>query len=130
METLSDISKLEDIKLLVDTFYSRIRENTMLGPIFERIIQDRWPAHLQKMYNFWETVLLEKHSYFGSPFLPHAKLPITQSHFDTWMSIWNLTIDEHFYGKKADEAKWRGAKMAEMFVAKINYYKNNSAQPI
>ena len=65
---VKDISTIEDIKLLVDTFYQKVRENEMLSPIFNSIIQDRWPQHLEKMYTFWQTVLLQEHTYFGSPF--------------------------------------------------------------
>lgn len=125
-----DIISIEDIKLLVDTFYSRIRENELLGPIFNRILQDRWPVHLEKMYRFWQTVLLEQHTYTGSPFMPHAKLPVNKLHFDTWLGIWNPTVIELFEGEKADEAIWRGEKMAEMFLSKITYYQNNNAIPI
>ena len=57
-----DIGTLDDIKLLVDTFYGKIRENELLGPIFNGILKDRWPAHLEKMYRFWQTVLLEQHT--------------------------------------------------------------------
>lgn len=130
MTTLKDITTLEDIKMLVDTFYGRIRENDLLGPIFNGILNDRWPAHLEKMYRFWQTVLLEEHTYVGSPFVPHAKLPIDKLHFDTWLTIWDGTINDLFEGTKAEEAKWRGDKMAEMFLYKIIYYQNNSAAPI
>lgn len=127
---MKDISTIEDIKLLVDTFYQKIRENEMLSPIFNRIIQDRWPQHLEKMYRFWQTVLLQEHTYFGSPFPPHAKLPVNQKHFDAWLRLWHSTINNHFSGVKADEAKWRGDKMAVMFLSKIEYYKSNSSIPL
>jgi hemoglobin len=127
---LADISTLEDIQLLVNTFYSRIRENELLGPIFNGIIADRWAEHLEKMYRFWQTVLLEVHTYTGSPFPPHAQLPVSQLHFDTWLMLWHGTVDEHFAGEKAEDAKWRGNRMAEMFMIKIDYYRNNSAKPL
>ena len=130
MKDLHDIATLTDIKLLVDTFYQRVRENDLLGPIFNKLLANRWPAHLAKMYTFWETVLLQKHSYFGSPFGPHAKLPVSAQHFDAWLALWHGTIDQHFKGEKADEAKWRGNKMAEMFLAKITYYQTHTAKPL
>ena len=46
---LKDISNIEDIKLMVDTFYENIRKDDLLGPIFNDKLQDRWPIHLQKM---------------------------------------------------------------------------------
>lgn len=127
---MKDITILDDIKLLVDNFYGKIRQDDLLKDIFNNVIQDRWPAHLEKMYRFWQTVLLEEHTYFGSPFVPHAKLPVEKQHFDRWMQLFNQTVDEHFKGEKADRAKWQGERMAEMFLYKINYYKNNSAIPL
>jgi hemoglobin len=76
------------------------------------------------MYTFWQTVLLGEHTYFGSPFPPHANLPISHNHFERWMQLFNQTLDELFTGEKAEEAKWRAAKMAEIFESKIEYYKN------
>jgi len=130
MDAKKDISSIDDIRLLVDDFYGKIRENSLLGPIFDGVIQDRWPEHLEKMYRFWQTVLLETHTYFGSPFPPHANLPVDKTHFDTWLEIWYATVDGHFAGEKADEAKWRGDKMAAMFLYKIDYYRNSSAIPL
>lgn len=127
---LADINKLEDIQLLVNTFYSRVRENELLGPLFNERIGDRWPEHLEKMYRFWQTILLEVHTYTGSPFPPHAKLPVSQLHFDTWLNLWHQTVDQFFAGEKATDAKWRGDRMAEMFMYKIEYYRNNDAKPL
>lgn len=126
MKLKNDIQSMNDIEVLVNSFYGKVRMDSLLGEIFNRVIQDRWPEHLHKMYNFWQTVLLDEHSYYGSPFPPHAKLPIQQDHFDRWLHIWHSTIDEHFEGQVADEAKWRGGKMASMFMLKIDYFRNNN----
>ena len=115
MNILKDIQDLDDIKLLVNTFYGRIRENDMLKDIFNNVIQDRWPQHLEKMYRFWQTVLLEERTYSGTPFVPHAKLPVEKEHFDQWVRLFNGTVDDLFAGEKAERAKWQGERMAEMF---------------
>ena len=130
MNDSKDITTIEDIKLLVDSFYGKIRVDLLLGGIFNGVIKDRWPEHLEKMYRFWQTVLLGEHTYYGSPFPPHAQLPVERKHFDAWLKLWYETIDERFAGAKADEAKWRGDKMAVMFLSKIEYYRNNSATPL
>jgi hemoglobin len=130
MNMKPDIKNLEDIKLLVNTFYSRIREQPLLGPIFEKVIDQKWPEHLDKMYRFWQTVLLSEHTYNGSPFLPHANLPVSAEHFTIWKELFNLTIDELFEGELADNAKWRAATMAEMFLSKIEYSRNNNFKSI
>jgi hemoglobin len=116
---------------LVNSFYGKIREHELLGVIFNSAIQNEWPRHLEKMYRFWQTVLLEEHTYFGSPFPPHAKLPVEKKHFDEWLRLWHETLDEQFAGPKVDEAKWRSEKMATMFLSKIIYYRdNNNATPL
>lgn len=124
-----DITSLQDIKLLVDTFYSKIREDDMLGIIFNQNIQDRWPIHLDKMYRFWQTILLEEYTYDGRPFPPHAHLPIGKVHFDQWLSLFEDTVYSLFSGAKADEAVWRAKKMAAMFESKLDYIRNNPNKP-
>ena len=126
----NEITNIEDIKRLVDEFYIKVRRDELLKDIFNSVIQDRWSEHLEKMVHFWQTVLLEEHTYYGSPFIPHAQLPVEKSHFDQWLKLFNETIDEHFIGEKAKKAKWQGERMAEMFQHKIEYYKNNTAKPI
>jgi hemoglobin len=125
MRAQTDIASIDDIKLLVDTFYGRIQSNPLLGPVFNERIQDKWPVHLDKMYRFWQTVLLEEYTYNGRPFPPHAQLPVDGTHFKQWLALFGETVDELFTGDKATEAKWRAGKMAEMFEHKIVYIKNN-----
>ncbi|RUT68453.1 group III truncated hemoglobin [Flavobacterium cupreum] len=119
-----DISSLGDIKLLVNTFYAKVQEDDLIGPIFNERMLGRWPEHLEKMYRFWQTILLEEHTYSGSPFPPHKQLPVNQTHFDRWMEIFTATVDFLFVGKLADEAKVRAANMAYMFNYKIEYFRN------
>ncbi|CAN5498637.1 hypothetical protein BH09BAC6_BH09BAC6_29270 [soil metagenome] len=125
MELKPELLTLTDIKLLVDTFYGRIQNDTLLAPIFNERIKDNWPQHLEKMYRFWQTVLLEEHTYFGSPFPPHAQLPVDGEHFKGWMSLFTATVNELFTGDKAAEAIWRAEKMAEMFEHKIAWRKKH-----
>lgn len=124
MHNRKDIQSLDDIKLLVNTFYDKVRKDDSLAPIFNAQIQDRWPQHLETMYTFWQTVLLGGHTYFGSPFSPHAKLPIDHAHFEKWLSLFAKTIGDLFTGEKADEALWRANKMAQMFEMKIDHYRD------
>lgn len=120
-----DLSNRQDIELLVNEFYSKVQTDDLIGPIFNGIIQDRWPEHLSKMYSFWETVLLGNITYSGAPFLPHAKLPLEQEHFDRWLHLFYTTVDHHFKGPVADDAKSRAAKMALMFLSKIKYIREH-----
>ena len=121
MNKNKDLSTIEDIQLLVNDFYGTVREDKLLAPVFNGVVGDRWSEHMEKMYRFWQTVLLNEHTYFSSPFLPHAKLPIQKVHFEHWLYLWNAAVDRHFSGEKANEAKWRGEKMAAIFLSKIEY---------
>jgi hemoglobin len=123
--TKQEILSLSEIKQLVDSFYAKVKEDELLGPIFVEKIGDNWDEHLDKMYRFWETVLLNEHTYFGSPFPPHTQLPVQKQHFDKWLELFNKTIDEEFQGSKAMEAKSRAQKMAFMFQTKIDYLQNH-----
>lgn len=120
-----DILNLDDVKLLVNTFYAKVREDNTLADIFNGRIKDRWPQHLEKMYRFWQTILLEEHTYFGAPFPPHSHLPIEHLHFEKWMELFQQTVDELFVGEKAEEAKWRGRRMAQMFELKIEHHRQS-----
>lgn len=127
---MNEIKNLEDVKVVVDCFYNKVRQDELLKDVFNDVIQDRWPEHLEKMYRFWQTVLLDEHTYYGSPFVPHAKLPVNIEHFNRWLELFDETVDENFVGEKADRMKWQGRRMAEMFHSKIEYYKNDPSIPL
>ena len=43
----------KDVEHLVNTFYSKIRTDELLGPIFNnQIPENNWPAHLQNLADF------------------------------------------------------------------------------
>jgi len=130
MEEKKDLENLDDVKTLVDSFYGKVRSDKLLAPIFNERIRDNWPVHLEKMYRFWQTVLLGEHTYMGTPFPPHANLPVDKSHFEQWLKLFKETLDERFTGAKADEAKWRADKMAEMFLLRINYFREQGFKSI
>src|SRR5690606_40271235 len=71
------------IEQLVRGFYARIREDALLGPIFNARISD-WEPHLQRMCNFWSSVVLSSGVYHGQPMRMHLPLPVEARHFDRW----------------------------------------------
>ena len=116
-----EIENLEDIKLLVNGFYDSVRKDELLSPIFNKIIVDKWPEHLEKMYRFWQSILLEEYTYSGNPFLAHAKLGISEIHFRRWLSLFYETLDSSFEGEIAEKAKLQGKQMSKIFSAKIEF---------
>lgn len=128
---MRDIERIEDIKKLVDEFYGKVRKDELLGPIFEEKIGDNWDHHLDKMYRFWQTVLLnEGKTYFGNPFMKHAPLPIFQDHFHQWLSYWQETLYTNFEGPLTDEAMMRAEKMAYVFQVKLDAIRSGGGRPV
>lgn len=117
---MTDITSTADIKTFVDTFYSKIKGDPLLGPVFAlRISEENWDQHLKKMYGFWNTVLFFGRDYKGNPFAKHIGLHVENAHFQQWVSLFHQTIDEHFSGDRADETKRRARNIAMMFMAKL-----------
>lgn len=81
------------IMRLVFTFYRRIREDDLLGPIFEAHVED-WPQHLYRMCAFWSSVALMSGRYHGQPMPKHMPLPIDGRHFDHWLALFETTANE------------------------------------
>lgn len=118
---MHDIKTSEDIQLLVDTFYNKIRSNELLAPVFaQRINEQTWPVHLEKMYRFWGSILLYTQNYNGSPFDKHIGLDIGSEHFAEWLSLFSATVDELFGGETAALAKERANNIGRIFEFKLS----------
>lgn len=119
----NDITDRNDVVLLIDTFYGKVRENKTLGYIFNEVARVDWPNHLPKMYSFWSSLLLGEQSYSGNPMIKHIELSkittMTQTEFTEWMSLFTATVDELFSGNKAEEAKTRAGNIAALMLHKI-----------
>jgi len=118
-----DIANRDDVILLVDTFYSKVRVNPVIGFIFKDVANVNWTHHLPKMYDFWSSILLKDHSYSGNPMKIHIDLskitPLTEVEFIEWLQIFNATVDELFSGEGADLAKFRARTTAGIMLYKI-----------
>jgi hemoglobin len=119
---LSDISTQEDIRRLIDAFYTVVRQDALLGPVFAARISDgHWPTHLDTMTRFWTAALLAQPAgYRGNPGAKHLYLPIEKEHFQRWLQLFEQTVDKMFAGENATEIKLRALKMGELFQAKIS----------
>ena len=125
---MRDISNKADIKVFVDAFYDKVRVDPLLGPVFHAKIADgHWPAHLERMYGFWNTVLFAAREYRGNPFAKHANLPIQEAHFNRWIALLTATIEASFAGEKAEEVKMRAHKMGQLFQSKLAYLRENNS---
>lgn len=116
---MKEIENIDDIKLLVNEFYDKVRQDALLAPVFASRISD-WQPHLETMYRFWNAALFGVRGYVGNPLLKHAQLPIDGPHFEQWINLFYETIDEHFTGKVAEDAKARSMIMASTFYQRIH----------
>ncbi len=104
----------ENIALLVRTFYSRAREDEMLGPIFDVAVAD-WEHHLAQITDFWSSMMLKTGRYNGRPMRPHLMLPLTGAHFDRWLALFEPTTREIFDTDVADALILRARRIADSF---------------
>ncbi len=79
------------IERLVRGFYARVRQDRLLGPVFESRIAD-WETHLQKMFAFWSSLTLQSGRYHGHPMAKHLPLPVDAEHFDRWLALFDDTV--------------------------------------
>lgn len=114
------IDTREDIQLMVDSFYAKVRKDSLIGPIFDDVAKVDWAEHLPKLYNFWSDLLLGEDTYRGRPFPPHMKLNLKPGHFERWLRLFTETVDEHFLGLRAEEAKARALRIARNFMINLN----------
>lgn len=77
----------ELIGCVVHTFYDRVRQDPMLGPIFEARLSGRWNVHLDNMVAFWSTVAMRSGRYTGKPHAAHQGLSLEHTHFLRWLQL-------------------------------------------
>jgi hemoglobin len=76
----------------VESFYARIREDEMLGPIFAEYIED-WPPHLARMKAFWRSILHNSGEFSGNPMAKHIAIPgLQKAHFARWLELFYQTL--------------------------------------
>jgi hemoglobin len=110
------------IERLVRGFYAKVREDAVLGPIFEARIKD-WEPHLAQMCAFWSSVALMTGRYHGTPMAKHLPLPVDGGHFDRWLALFEETAREICPGEAEAhfiERARRIAQSLELGIASFN----------
>lgn len=136
-KTQPDIANLADVQEFVDRFYTRIRQDDRLGPIFNDIIDSDWESHLETMYHFWDTVLLGTRSYRGNPLAAHllvneqvkrqrpAGAGLVKADFDRWQQLFHETLDGQFRGPRVELAKRAAGRMSARLLAVFDNTSDN-----
>lgn len=112
----------DDIKLMVDSFYERVRKDDLIGPIFDEIIKVDWTSHLPRMYTFWETVAFQQAGYKGDPIGKHQavarQVELKPEHFERWLALFEETVNALFDGRIAEMVKQRAQIMSHAILFK------------
>lgn len=119
-----DILGRKEIEQLVGRFYSLVRKDDALGPIFDETARVDWDQHLPKICDFWETVLFRTGSYKGNPLAVHRhlqeKVAMGRPLFDRWLTLFTHTVDELFAGENAGHIKRVAVDMADVIHSRLH----------
>ena len=117
----------EGLGRLVDAFYAKVRDDEMLGPIFNREIGD-WPHHLDKLKKFWASTMLKTRTYDGRPLPPHLKLPeISDDHFARWLQLFRETAAEQMPEIGAPAVTAMAERIATSFRMAIAFHRGEDS---
>ncbi len=72
---------------LLKYFYADVRQHAEIGPIFAAHITD-WPAHLEKIADFWSGMTGGPILYRGAMPMKHMPLGLEERHFQAWLGLW------------------------------------------
>jgi len=107
----------ETIEKLVNKFYSKVRLDPELGPIFAHTIgtsDEAWKPHLKKISDFWEAIMLLTLTYQGNVLQKHRMLPFFEEKlFDQWLMLFEETAREIYNEAIATQFIEKSKRIAE-----------------
>ncbi|SFM95239.1 MULTISPECIES: group III truncated hemoglobin [Rugamonas] len=92
------------IATLVNEFYDEVRRDAELFPLFNQAIGANWGPHLERMVDFWSTVMLGSRDFQGNVFGKHMLLGGVQpEHFRRWLALFEAATGRLFAPEVAAE---------------------------
>lgn len=123
MKNKTDIQSRKDIEILISAFYQKLLVDEEVGFIFTKVAKINLEEHLPILCDFWEGILFQTTKYKRNTMQAHLDLhqkhQLTKSHFERWLQLFGVTIDELFVGQKAHQAKVRALSIATVIQMKI-----------
>lgn len=104
---------------IVHAFYDRVRQDGLLGPIFEARIGN-WDAHLATMVDFWSSLPLMSGRYGGKPHIAHLGLGLSPAHFEHWLALFESVVTAHCTGPAAALFIGRARRVADSLQIGLN----------
>lgn len=130
-EERRDIQTREDIVQLVTTFYGRLFEDPVLGPIFTEIAKVDLDEHIPTFTNFWENILFRTGSYRGGFMAVHMRVhlmaTLTMPHVQRWLDYWESTVDELFAGPNANLVKVHANRVGVNMIRRLEEFDRRSS---
>jgi len=77
----------EGISRLLRHFYADVRQDPLIGPIFNAQIKD-WKRHLEIIGKFWETIIGGPRTYARPMPMKHLSFRLEEEHFERWLFLW------------------------------------------
>ena len=118
--SMPDIASRADIATVVNAFYGKATRDPLIGHLFEGL---DLKAHLPTMHDFWENILFRTGAYKGGMMYKHlalnARKPLRPEHFERWLELFTVTVDEHFAGENAEIAKQHARSIAQTMLSRI-----------
>jgi hemoglobin len=82
----------DEIIRVVRSFYSAVRDDPVLGPVFGGHVAD-WPSHEDKIVLFWRNAILGERCYSGNPMQVHLKAKsVDPDHFAGWLTLFDEVL--------------------------------------
>ena len=112
----------ENIKTLVDRFYSKILKDELLADFFieklgDEMITDEWQEHLKLLTDFWASITLGDPTYSGQPVKVHVHMEgLQRETFERWLELFFETVDRLYAKEAADIFKTRSQTIADNFM--------------
>lgn len=120
---MNDIVSSNEIKMVIDTFYEKVRADASIGFIFNEIAKVDWEHHMPIMYTFWESTVFGTGTYTRNAMTPHFvlqdKVKFTAAHFERWVFLFVKTVDELYAGENAEIMKMRATSIAGLMQNKL-----------
>lgn len=101
---------------LIKPFYADIRQHGVLGPIFNGHIKD-WPAHLEKIADFWALQTGGHSRYRGGFGVAHVSLGLGAEHFQHWLGLWEFNNARQIDPSEAAEMNALAQQLARRLFA-------------
>lgn len=121
-----DIKNRQDLRKLVSVFYEKLLQDEEFKHIFLEVAQIDVLDHLDIIVDFWESALFQAGKYKSNLVEIHLDLNqkynygLNEKHFNTWLAVFNASVDELFEGEKADDIQKRALSIATIIKLKMD----------